>query len=125
MPQKFRVLVIDDEPFVADALQLILTAGGYDVDVAASGCDGLVRLTRQHFDLIITDLVLPDLSGLDVIKQIREQSPRSHVILITAHGSQELATSAIESGASDVLFKPFPPTVISESVRRTLARDAR
>lgn len=123
MANRFSILVIDDEPSVADALQMILTEGGYDVTVALSARDGLRQAGQRRFDLVITDFLLPDMNGLEVILNVRENSPHSRAVLITAHNSHEITSMAAEFGVQEVLFKPFPPAVISECVRRTLGTE--
>lgn len=108
--EKITILVIDDEPIVADALTIVLSDSGYDVAVAANGRDGLDKISRQRFDVTITDLRLPDMSGLDVLSNIRERDPGSLIIVITAHSSPEIVAESMRRGALDVLSKPFFPS---------------
>ena len=110
MADKFAVLVIDDEPIVADALTVVLSDSGYEVTVATTGRDGLDKISEQRFDITITDLRLPDMSGLDVLSLIREKEPCSLIILITAHATPEITAEAVSRGAVDVLSKPFFPS---------------
>ncbi|HKY05433.1 MAG TPA: response regulator [Blastocatellia bacterium] len=104
-----RILVIDDEPTVADALEIILSDEGYDVVVAATGRDGLEQVIAGSFDITITDLRLPDMTGHDVLARIMERDPASAVIIITAHSSPEVIEESIRLGAVEVLPKPFFP----------------
>jgi DNA-binding NtrC family response regulator len=110
MADKIAILVIDDEPIVADALMVILSDSGYEVTVALTGRDGLDKMNEQRFDATITDLRLPDMSGLDILSVIREKEPRSLMILITAHTTPEIVAEAVRRGAVDVLSKPFCPS---------------
>lgn len=120
MDEEVRVLVIDDEPSVADALKIILEDNGYTVAVAGTGRDGLEQASRQRFDVTITDLRLPDMSGLEVLRGICKQNPESLVILITAHGTSEVIAEARSCGAFDVLPKPFLPSEILNLVKTAL-----
>jgi len=110
MAQKETVLVIDDEPSIADALKVILLDGGYRVRVSMSGREALEKLGKWRFDLVITDVRLPDISGLDVLRHLRQRHPDSTVIIITAHYTPEMADESMALGASGVLAKPFSPS---------------
>jgi DNA-binding NtrC family response regulator len=110
MEEKVTILIIDDEPIVADALMLILSDSGYEVAVAMNGRDGLCKISKQRFDVTITDLRLPDMSGLDVLSSIREKNLCSYIIVITAHSSPEVVAESVSRGAVDVLSKPFFPS---------------
>lgn len=106
------ILIIDDEPSVADALRLILVDRGHRVLVAATGRGGLELARRERVRLVITDLRLPDISGLEVLGALAAEWPRLPVILITSHGTPELSAEATSAGAAAVLSKPFPPAEI-------------
>lgn len=110
MKRKKAVLVIDDEPSVADALKLILTESGYDVEVYRNGKDAVDRLVNRRFDLVITDIRLPDMSGLDVLRHLRRSHRGVLAIVITAHHTPELAAASLSLGAVAVLPKPFSPS---------------
>jgi DNA-binding response OmpR family regulator len=119
--ERIVILVIDDEPSIADALQMILEDKGYDVILAMTGRRGVEQTSDHRIDLIITDLQLPDMSGLDVLSAIRERDPHSPVIIITAHGSDEVNTEAARRGAYVVLSKPFLPSEVLNHVAAALA----
>ena len=110
MAQKETVLVIDDELSVADALKVILSDSGYQVAVAMSGAEALEKLGKRRFDLVITDVRLPDISGLDVLRHLRRSHPGVLAIIITAHHTPELAAESLSLGAVAVLLKPFSPS---------------
>ena len=120
MTDKVAVLVIDDEPIVADALMLVLSDSGYEVTVAMTGRDGLDKISERRFDITITDLRLPDISGLDVLSSIREMDPCGLIILITAHASPEVVAEAARRGAVDVLSKPFFPSDVLGLLEKAL-----
>jgi DNA-binding response OmpR family regulator len=119
--QNCGILVVEDEPSVAGALKLILEDSGYRVSVALTGRDGIEQSRRGRFCLTITDLRLPDMTGLDVMNAACRVNPRSQFILITSHGSEEVEAEARNCGAAGFLLKPFPPSEILQLVRSTLA----
>ncbi|MFI5176346.1 MAG: response regulator [Terriglobia bacterium] len=118
---KIKILVIDDEPSVVDAVKLILNDNGYDTIVALTGRDGIEAGKRTRFDVTITDLRLPDMSGIDVLKWMRTNDPSSRVILITSHSTPEVVKKAMNGGAIKVLPKPFSPEELIELVTQALS----
>jgi two-component system response regulator HydG len=104
-----RILVVDDELIVRESLIGWLKKGGFDVDGASSGTEALKRFKEKDYDLIFLDIKMPDMSGIDVLKSIKELSPHTLVVMITAYGSVETAVEAMKLGASDYLMKPFEP----------------
>jgi DNA-binding NtrC family response regulator len=121
MLKKNVVLIIDDEPSVADALKVILDDNGYEAVVALTGREGLEQAGCRQFDLTITDLQLPDISGLEVLASIREMNPNHRVIIITAYSSHDVITKAADGGAVTVLAKPFLPSDILTLLKEVLA----
>ena len=101
--------MIDDESSVTDALKLILTEKACDVSTAADGIEAKKLLDGPRFDLVFTDLRLPDTSGIDLISHIKAENPETEVILMTAHGSLEVTIEAIKRGAYYYIEKPFTP----------------
>jgi DNA-binding NtrC family response regulator len=104
-----RILVVDDEASVAEALSLVLGERGHKVESAKSAGEAEALLATRPFDLVFTDLRLPDGSGIDLLTRIKADSPETEVILMTAHGSLELTIEAIKRGAFYYLEKPFTP----------------
>jgi DNA-binding NtrC family response regulator len=104
---KGSLLVIDDEPEIRESLEALLSAEGFAVELAPSGQEGLRRLERKPFDLVLLDVALPDQSGLDVLQQIRAANPTLAVVMITAYGSVENAVEAMRVGASNYVTKPW------------------
>jgi len=121
MVARQRILVVDDEPMVTRGCQRILAEAGYDVDTAATGQDGLRRAVGQNFDLVLADLKLPDLNGMDLIRVLRTKQPQTTIIVITGYGSIPSAVEAIKLGVSDYIEKPFSPDQITEAIRRALS----
>lgn len=115
-----RILIIEDEPSVADALSIILEDYGYEVVVATSGREGISQARRERFGVTITDLCLPDVDGLHVIRAVRESDEAAAVILSTSHGTPEVFAQARACGACGVIAKPFQPSEIIQLVRAAL-----
>lgn len=107
MPKTAQILLIDDEPGSCNALTLLLERSGYQVTSSASGEEALGQLQKNRFELVISDLLLPGISGIDILKQIKEDSPQTGVILITGNASAETAVEAMKEGALDYITKPF------------------
>src|SRR5262245_58881265 len=114
------ILVVDDEPAIQDILTWSLEAEGYNVATAASGEEALTRFAEQDFDVIVTDIVMPGLNGLDLLERSRVLNPRASVIVMTAYAALETAITALRRGASDYLEKPFSIEVLKERVQRLL-----
>ena len=115
------ILVVDDDRLVRSFISTILKEDGHRVEEAESGQSGLEKIQAADFDLVITDLRMPDLSGLDLIREGRKLRPESRWIIITAYGSIGNAVEAMKVGASDYLTKPFgSPEELRHVVRRVL-----
>jgi DNA-binding NtrC family response regulator len=116
--------VIDDEVSVTDALRLVLLDLGYHVDSAKSGGEAKELLKGSPYDLVFTDLRLPDASGIDLLALIKTDSPNTEVIVMTAHGSLDIAIEAIKHGAFYYIEKPFTPAQVKTLVARALQFEA-
>ena len=119
-----KILVVDDERSVTDALQMILSDLGHRVDAAKSVAAATAFLKKSSFDLVFTDLRLPDASGIDLLTHIKTDSPDTQVILMTAHGSLDITIEAIKRGAFYYLEKPFTPNQVTMLVERALQFEA-
>ncbi len=118
MSARPRVLLIDDDPSIADTLPRVLAAEGFDVVVRQRGDEGLAVATGEMVNVVITDLRLPGLGGIELIKRLRVAQPRLPVILVTAFGTTETAIEATKFGAYDYLLKPFAIPQLIEMVRK-------
>ena len=107
MTQNARILLIDDEPESSRSLSSLLSLEGYRVKNTQTGEEAFELLKRTKFDLIISDLLLPGVSGIDILKQVKVDSPETSVILITGNASAETAVEAMKEGALDYISKPF------------------
>ena len=115
------ILVVDDDEMMRSFLSTILREEGYVVEEAGSGKQALENLHRSEFDLVVTDLRMPDLSGVEVIREGRKVRPDARWIIVTAYGSIGSAVEAMQGGASDYLTKPFrDPDALRHVVRRVL-----
>lgn len=107
MKEQPRILVIDDEPHNTEALNLLLEKEGYKIDSAASGEEALDILEKKTFEIVLTDLFLPGVSGIDILKKVKEDAPQTNVIVVTGQASAETAVEAMKEGAFDYITKPF------------------
>ncbi|ACH39529.1 sigma-54-dependent transcriptional response regulator [Citrifermentans bemidjiense Bem] len=107
MKQNIKILVIEDDDSSREALLILLKSIGFTVKGCSSGQDGLGVLSGEPFDIVITDLFLPDLNGIDILTRVKESSPRTEVILVTGYGSAETAVQAMKKGAYDYITKPL------------------
>lgn len=122
-PSQGHILVIDDEPVVCESLAVYLSDSGFQVDTACNGAEGLAFFRNHHPDLVICDLRMPVLDGLDVLKAINAESPETPVIVVSGQGSMNDVVTALRNGAVDYLFKPLIELeVLEHSVRRALER---
>ena len=124
MSSQAHILVIDDEESMRDSCQQTLSRTANKVEVAADGAAGLALLEKESFDLVILDLKMPGLSGMEVLKRIRQKYPAVVVIVITGYATIESAVEAIKGGAYDFLPKPFTPDALRAIVARALDRRA-
>jgi DNA-binding NtrC family response regulator len=119
-----RILVVDDERSVTDALQMILSDLGHRVESAKSVGEAIAFLKGSPFDLVFTDLRLPDASGIDLLTHIKSDTPDTQVIVMTAHGSVDITIEAIKRGAFYYIEKPFTPDQVTMLVERALQFEA-
>jgi len=118
-----RVLVVDDEPQIRRALRLVLRANGYEVAEVGTGEGALDALVVQPFDLMILDLMLPDVDGVEVCRRLREWS-RLPVVVLSAHGEEEVKVRALDQGADDYVTKPFSAPELLARMRSAMRRAA-
>jgi len=122
MCRQANILVIDDEATMRDSCRQTLSRGGNRVEVAEDGLSGLAMLKRESFDLVILDLKMPGLSGMEVLKKIKEDEPEAVVIVITGYATVESAVEAMKKGAYDFIPKPFTPDSLRMVVKRALEK---
>ncbi len=114
--------IIDDEPIIHEVLGDLLTAEGYGVKMSSSGEEALKKHTGQEFDLVLLDLLMPGIDGIEVLKELKKIDPSAVIIIITAYASLESAISAMKMGAFDYIQKPFKHDELLLTVKRALER---
>ncbi|MGB9700164.1 MAG: response regulator [Thermodesulfobacteriota bacterium] len=119
-----HILVVDDEKIIRDGCEKVLTKEGWEVKTAGSGAEGLQILLEWPCDLLLLDLKMPGLSGLEVLQQVKELYPRMLVVVITGYDTVESAVEAMKAGAYDFISKPFLPDQLRIVVRRALEKKA-
>ena len=118
-----KILIVDDEPFNLDLLEQELTDRGYSVERAGSGTQALSKVESFHPDLILLDYQMPDMNGVDVLKEFRNRGSEIPVVMITAYGTIERAVQAMREGAYDFIPKPFEPDHLALVVQKALERE--
>jgi two-component system cell cycle response regulator len=117
-----RVLIVDDERFFRDLFQEMLTARGHQVRVAASGEEALRMLAGDRFDLLVTDVVMPGMDGIALVREARAREPELPAVAVTGRDDVKLAVQAMKAGCADFLSKPVDRAELVDVVERTLAR---
>jgi two-component system response regulator PilR (NtrC family) len=102
-----KILIVDDEKAIRESVSLVLSEEGYETNIAADGNDALELLNKNNFDVMITDLKMPGMDGMKLVKKCLQICPQTSVIIITAHASVESAIEALRMGAFDYILKPF------------------
>jgi len=118
---KGKILVVDDEDIVRTSCSRTLVPEGYDVRLAKNGVEGLQMAAEERFDLVLTDLKMPDMDGIDVLRNIKEKWPETHVIIVTGYQTVDTAVKAIKLGANNYIEKPFTPDALLSAVTEALA----
>ena len=117
-----RILIVDDEPAVLEALGVLVSGWGFAVTTASSGALAIDAAARTHPDLVILDLAMPALNGIDVCRRLRDWS-RVPIVVLSALGEQPQKVAALEAGADDYVTKPFGPDELRARIRATLRRE--
>ncbi len=115
-----KILVVDDEEGARELFNTILTDEGYNVTLAVSGEDALTRLKGDAFDLVVTDIKMPGMDGLQLLQEIRKSGARSDVIMVTAYGEVESYLKAMSLGAAEYINKPIRIKELKRIVHKVL-----
>jgi two-component system, chemotaxis family, chemotaxis protein CheY len=119
------ILVVDDAAFMRMMIRDILSKEGYDIVEAFNGRDAVDKFDEVKPDLITLDITMPEMSGIEALKIIREKDPAARVLMVSAMGQQKMIMEALEAGAMDFLVKPFQPTKVLETVKKCLRSGGR
>jgi DNA-binding NtrC family response regulator len=122
MMEKRVILVVEDDPTVGESIRLLLRKRGYSILLASNGREGLHQFRQKSVDLVITDLVMPKMDGIELLEAVKNVKPETEVIVISAQGTIEKAVQAMKLGAFDFIEKPINPRVISLVVERALEK---
>lgn len=117
---KKKILVVDDEITVCKSIRKALASEDYEVDIALSGEEALSKEDDKRYDLIISDLMMPGLSGMDLLKALKTRNSVAKVIMITGYPTMKTTVQSMQIGAFDYLPKPFVPAEIRDLVSRAL-----
>ncbi len=120
LPEKQQVLIVDDEPNLRKILSAQLSRDGYDVLTAEDGEQGLQILKEHHIDLVVTDLKMPKVDGMSLMREALREDPELPIVMITAHGTVDTAVEALKLGAFDYLTKPFDKDEVRQIVAKAL-----
>ena len=118
---KGRILVVDDEDIVRTSCSRTLSPEGYEIRLARNGVEGLKMASEERFDLVLTDLKMPDMDGIEVLRIIKEKWPETAVIIVTGYQTVDTAVKAIKLGAYDYIEKPFTPDALISAVDEAMA----
>ncbi len=119
------LLLVDDDPFALESLSAALSRAGFDVDVAASGTDALQRLGHRRYDILVVDIVMEPMDGIELMGRVREVDEAALFVVVTGDPSREGAVAAMRAGASDYLAKPFHVKELVDAVTRVLEEGRR
>jgi DNA-binding response OmpR family regulator len=117
-----RLLIVDDQPHIRSAIAKALALTGYDVDEAASGDEALALLAHASYDLMMLDMVMPGMTGTEVLRRAREINPELLIVVLTGHATLESAIMAVKSAATDYLLKPISIHDIIDAITRALQK---
>ncbi|OGP64194.1 MAG: Fis family transcriptional regulator [Deltaproteobacteria bacterium RBG_13_53_10] len=117
-----RILVVDDEEIVCESCKRILEEEGYEVDAALSGVEAFEKMKKHPYDIVLTDLKMPGIDGMEVLKTLRKEYPETIVIMVTGYSTVETAVEAMKLGAFDYIPKPFTPDEVSIVVKKAIEK---
>lgn len=118
--EKGTILVVDDDPVVIKSCERILKSDGYSIDSAINGQDAINILHKKDYDLVVTDLKMPEVNGIDLIKWLRNSKPQTGIVIITGYPSQETIKDALDLGIIDYLPKPFTPPLLTDVISKAI-----
>src|SRR3989339_1313674 len=121
MSEREKILVVDDEEEIRDIISEILLKENYEIDVAVNGVDAIEKLHKKEYNLVLTDLKMPKIGGLEVIEEAKLLYKDIVTIIMTAYGTLESAVEALKLGAHDYISKPFHTTTLVNVIKKSLS----
>jgi DNA-binding NtrC family response regulator len=121
MQNVLQLMIIDDEPIVGKRLKPALEKNGYEVEAFTAGSEALARIGEKTFDIVVTDVRMEEVDGIEIMKRVMDVSPHTKVIIITGYATIELAHEALAKGAFDFIAKPFKPDDLLAVIERAAA----
>jgi len=121
-PEKLRIMVLDDEPIVCKRLKPALEKLGYEVDAFTQNPEAMHQIQRISYDIVITDLKMKEIDGMQVLSEAKKRHPGTEVIVITGFATMETAKQSLQKGVFDFIAKPFKMSEIQEVVNRAAAK---
>ncbi len=116
MEKKLDVLLVDDDAIVGNRLKPVLTKIGCEVEVYEDPKEALKKIDEKEFDIIVTDIMMPDVNGIQLLEHVQKKSERTKVIIITGFATEALAREVMAKGAFDIIAKPFRPADLREVI---------
>jgi len=120
MSDDIRILVVDDEPVVIRSCEAVLKAEGFNVEGTLSGKEAILKMEQSPYELVITDLKMPEVDGITLIKWIKQNRPDTGIVIITGYPSQDTMKEALDVGIIDYVPKPFTPAVLTDVTQRAV-----
>ncbi|PTM06123.1 MAG: response regulator [Bacteroidetes bacterium] len=120
MSDRAKILIVDDEPLIRDALAFKLTKDGYDVDTAEDGEKAIQKIESDEYQIIISDIMMPFISGFELVKILKERGTDAPVLMLTSLNSETAVLKAFDLGADDFMTKPFSPNELSVRIKKLL-----
>lgn len=120
MADEMKILVVDDEPIIIRSCEVVLRSEGYNVEGMLSAKDAILKMEQQPYDLVFTDLKMPEVDGITLIKWMKQKRPDTGIVIITGYPSQDTIKDALELGIIDYVPKPFTPAVLLDVTQRAV-----
>lgn len=120
MSDDVRILVVDDEPVIIRSCETVLRAEGFNVEGTLSGREAILKMEQNPYELVITDLKMPEVDGITLIKWIKQNRPDTGIVIITGYPSQDTIKEALDVGIIDYVPKPFTPAVLTDVTQRAV-----
>jgi NADH-quinone oxidoreductase subunit E/NADP-reducing hydrogenase subunit HndA len=120
MADGIKILVVDDEPVIIRSCEIVLKSEGYNVEGVLGGKEAILKMEQNAYDLVFTDLKMPEVDGITLIKWIKQNRPDTGIVIITGYPSQDTIKDALEVGIIDYVPKPFTPAVLADVAQRAV-----